>query len=296
MSTDNDLTRVRKAFLDAVNDPQEESDALRAMVVEFQSRYPGILVAHVANDNVDPIDHNALHWTEKYFSTQRDLAKRNFSMDRLTHLIDVRDRFRGDGRKGFVPKAMTANQSFASGAGYRPSEALQKIIEEGDIQTLQTALLVELEDRRNDSARLRSTLAWARGRLPGLCEPYTEKGFAKSIDSDHQKWTSDYYAKQAVYLETNFSEERYLHLVDVREHLRRQEAKASAPAAAPGASRPSPKAQPGAKPASGPRASEPPRRPAQQPSSRNLSPTLSAALLVGGALAVVVILLLVLRK
>ena len=250
-----------------------------------------------ANDNFDSIDHNALQWTETYFSTQRELAKRNFSMERLSHLMEVRERFRQDGRKGFVPKAATSSDTpTEANSGYRPSINLRKFVDEGDLQTIQTALIVEIEDRRIDAPSLRAALAWAKTRVPGLCEAYTEKAFAKAIDPDRQKWTSDYYAKQSVYLETNFSEERYLHLVDVREHLRRQEAKASSPAAAPGASRPSPKAQPGSKPASGPRASESPRRPAQQPSSRNLSPTLSAALLVGGALAVVVILLLVLRK
>ena len=295
MSTDNDLIRIRKAFLDAVNDPQEGTDSLRAMAGEFQSSYPGILVAYVANDNVDPIDQNPLHWTEKYFSIQRELAKRNFSMNRLNHLIDVRERFKQDGRKGFVPSTATQGKPADTASGYRPSNSLQKLVDDGDLQTVQTALSVELEDRRNGAAGLRAALAWAKARVPGLCEAYTEKAFAKAIDPDRQKWNSDYYAKQAVYLETNFAEERYLHLVEVREHLHRQEAKVSTPVA-PGASRPSPKAQPGAKPASGPRASEPPRRPTQQPSSRNLSPTLSAALLVGGALAVVVILLLVLRK
>jgi len=299
MSTNNDLSRIRKAFLDAVNEAQTETEHLRQTMGTFQSLHPGILVAYVANENFEPIDRNALHWTETYFSTQRELAKRNFSMERINHLIDVRERFRQDGRKGFLPRTTNPSKPVDTGTGYRPSTSLQKIVAEGDVETVQTGLSIELEDHRNSAERLRAALAWAKARVPNLCERHTEKAFAKAIDPDRKKWTSDYYAKQSVYLETNFSEERFLHLIDVREHVRQQGAKAPSPIAAPApasTSRPSSKAQPGAQTESGSRSKEPPRRPAPQPASWNLSPALAAALLAGGAIAVVVILILVMRK
>ena len=48
MSTNNDFTKIRKAFLDAVNDPQVDTGSLRAMMGELRS-YPGIFVTYAAN-------------------------------------------------------------------------------------------------------------------------------------------------------------------------------------------------------------------------------------------------------
>lgn len=60
---------------------------------------------------------------------------------------------------------------------------------------------------------------WIKVNKPEAIEPYEEKSFAKEINSDKATWDESYYAKQSVYLETNFSEKRLNHLIDVREYL-----------------------------------------------------------------------------
>ena len=185
--------------------------------------------------------------------------------------------------------------------GFKPSNNLRKFVEEGDLETVRMALNVALEDSRQDASSLRAVLEWTRSQLPGLCEPYTEKAFARAIERDQQQWTRDYYNKQVVYLKTNFAEDRYLHLIDVREHLRQQGMPKPAPT-----SRPEP-TQAAAAPrhAAAPRpsaqfaADDAPARPqpaSPVPNQQGRSPVLLAALLLGGALAAVVILILVLRK
>ena len=297
MTTDtNKLAMARKSFLDALNDPQADTSLLQEMARTLKTGSPDLFVAYAAGDNLDPIATTADQWNEQYFSQQKKLAERNFSLERVEHLIQVRDRFRRDGRKGFVakPQAAAARSSGAS-AAYAPSRNLRKFVEEGDLTTVRTALTVELEDERTDARELRAALAWTKGQVPGLCEPYSEKGFARAIEHDRQQWTTDYYNKQTVYLDTNFSEERFLHLIEVRDRLKQKDAAKAAPTAA----KPAPAAAP--RPASSSTGAH--ARPGQQgsrqapPTGRGgLSPTMLAALLVGGALAALVVLILALRK
>lgn len=292
MTTDtNKLALARKSFLDALNDPQADTTLLQEMARTLKAGSPDIFVAHAAGDNLDPIATTPELWNEQYFSQQKKLAERNFSLERVEHLIQVRDRFRRDGRKGFVAKPPpSSSQGSGAGAAYTPSRNLKKFVEEGDLTTVRTALTVELEDHRIGARELRAALAWAKARVPDLCEPYSEKAFARAIEHDRRQWTTEYYNKQTVYLDTNFSEERFLHLIELRDHLDQKAAPTAkpAPAAAP-------------RPASSSTGAH--ARPGQQgsrqapPTGRGgLSPTMLAALLVGGALAALVVLILALRK
>ncbi|MGJ7917797.1 hypothetical protein ACI48D_20250 [Massilia sp. LXY-6] len=305
MTTDTtNLLKMRKSFLEALNDPQSDTGLLKDMLKELKAAYPGIVVAYGAEDEQDAIGTTPSSWNEQYFSRQKKLAERNFSQERLEHLMQVRELFRQQGRKGFVPGARKAavDPAPALDNGYSPSTNLRKFVDEGDVPTIRMALTVELEDSRRDARTMRAALAWAKSRVPGLCEPYAEKAFARAVERDRQQWTEDYYGTQAVYLDTNFSEERFLHLVDVREHLRQQGAakpaapaaptRPAAPARAP-ASAPRPAAQPAVAAA---RPAQPPHRSPPPPARPGMSPVMIAALLIGGALAVVVILMLAFRK
>jgi hypothetical protein len=305
MTTDtNNLHKMRKSFLDALNDPQSDTGLLSSTLKELKATFPGIMVAYAAEDDNDAINTTPSSWNEQYFSRQKKLAERNFSQERLDHLMQVRELFRQQGRKGFVPDARNAaaDPAPARDNGFAPSTNLRKFVNEGDVAAIRMALTVELEDSRRDVRSMRAALAWAKSRVPGLCEPYAEKAFARGIERDRQQWTEDYYGTQAVFLDTNFSEERYLHLVDVREHLRQQgSARPAAPVAparpaAPArtsASASRPTVQPAAAPA---RPAQAPHR-SPPPSARpGMSPVMLAALLIGGALAAVVILMLAFRK
>lgn len=305
MTTENNnLLKIRKSFLDALNDPQSDTGLLREMLKELKGSYPGIVVAYAFEDDQDAIKTSASNWNEQYFSRHKKLAERNFAQERLDHLLQVRELFRQQGRKGFMPGGRNAASDSAPAIdnAYSPSNNLRKFAEDGDVPTMRTALIVELEDSRRDASTLRAALAWAKSRVPGLCEPYAEKSFARAIERDRREWTEDYYDTQVVYLDTNFAEERFLHLVDVREHLRQQgaakpaaraaPARPSAPTRAP-ASAPRPAAQPASAPAC---PTPPPHRSPPPPARAGMSHAMMAALLIGGAIAAVVILMLAFRK
>lgn len=293
----NKLAIARKSFLEAINNPQTATALLRKMADELRTAQPELFMPYVADENRDAIKPEPLHWNDQYFSQQKKVAERNFSFERLEHLLQVRERFRQEGRKGFVADAQPApaDARSDSNTGYNPSINLRKFVEEGDLTTLRTALIVELEDKRLDANTLRAALAWTRTRVADLCEPYGEKAFARAIVQNREQWSADYYGLQAVYLDTNFSEERFLHLIEVREYLRRQSSIRTAPDSKPlkGSN---------LAPARGPRLhdepspSPPPSRPTPAHNRHSLSPVMRAALLIGGALAAVVILILALRK
>src|SRR5690606_10044044 len=61
---------------------------------------------------------------------------------------------------------------------------------------------------------------WTKGNVPGIFEAVAEGAFARELVSDQNQWTEDYYDLQVTYLKTNFSEKRFLHLIQVRELLR----------------------------------------------------------------------------
>jgi hypothetical protein len=301
MTTHTSIQDVRKSVLDAINTPQTDTALLRQMLKDLKAAHPDLFVPYKADENYEPIASDVLQWNEQYFSQQKRIAGRNFSPERLEHLIQVRERFRKEGRKGFVLRAEAApvRPRAQADGGYTPSANLRKFVEEGDLLTVRTALTVELEDSRQDARSVRAALAWTKVRIPDLCEPYTEKAFARAIVHDCQQWTVDYYSKQTVFLDTNFAEERFLHLLDVREHLRQRPARQSEKVAnpAPGAPpRPAPQPRPAPHAGAGAQSAQQAQRGAPPSAQRGLSPAMLAALLIGGALAAVVILVLVMRK
>jgi hypothetical protein len=313
MTTDNHhLPEARNSFLDAIKGTESDTAVLKDLLEDLKSSNPALFAPYATKDEVDAIDTAPLHWTEQYFSTQIWYARKNFSHERLEHLIQVRELFRQEGRKGFMPtpQNMSDDMPPVTDTSYTPSINLRKFVEEGDVSTLQTALIVELENSRLDARDLRNAMAWTKARVPGLFEPYAEKAFARGFEHDRTQWTQEYYGKQVVFLDTNFSEERFLHLIDVREHLRQQAPVKATPAArpAPAARAPAastaPAASAGPRPASGPSSAKAGAQQQQQQQRRTstptaqpgLSPAMRAALLVGGAVAVVVIVLLAMRK
>jgi len=308
MSTDTRLLEIRNAFLQAIKETDTDTSVLQAMLEDLKSSTPLLFEPHVEEDEEMTIETAPLHWTESYFSRQLWSAKTNFSHERLVHLIQVRELFRQEGRKGFMPTPRETNQDMPAETDttYIPSANLRKFVEEGDVPTLQMALIVELENSRLDARALRSAIAWAKARVPGLFEPFSEKTFTRGLDRDRAQWTQEYYGTQVVFLDTNFSEQRFQHVIEVREYLRQQAPQHAAAPAKPASAPPPAAASPAAvatlprqaaRPAgTSARAPQPPHRAPTPTGQPGLSPAMRAALLVGGAVAVVVIVLLAMRK
>ncbi|MEG4315294.1 hypothetical protein U8L64_09825 [Pseudomonas sp. FIP_A4] len=284
------ITKVREQFLAALNDTQVSTELLKQMI-RVAEKTPGVMDAHEVYVGYNAIDADPVSWHPDYFSRQSFLASRNFSKERLEHLISVRDVFRQRNEKGFTPTTASTTrkvQMNTASVDYHPSINLKKFVDEGDLLTTRTALRLELNDRRLDGIELHAALAWIKGCVPDIFEAYSEGAFARELASDQNKWTEDYYDLQVTYLKTNFSEKRFLHLIEVRELLRTS--------AVEGFTSTKTKAS---TPHSASLAAQAPRTNSRQPTPDNTSernPAFKAALLIGGAIAAVVVFLVALAR
>ena len=283
------IGKVRKQFLAALDDTQTSTELLQQMVDAMQQT-PGVMDTHEVDGVTRAIDVDPVSWNPDYFSRQKFFASRNYSKERLEHLIQVRDVFRQRNEKGFTPTVAgspaTKTPIDSAPFDYQPSSNLKKFVDEGDLLTTRTALRLELNDRRLNGAELSAALTWIKGSVPEIFEEFSEGAFARELVSNQSKWTEDYYDLQVTYLKTNFSEKRFLHLIEVRELLRNSAAEgfsstktmavvahsASAAAQAPYAN----------------------SRQFISDSASELNPAFKVALLIGGAIAAVVVFLIAL--
>lgn len=289
------IGKVRDQFLTALDDTQVSTELLKQLV-RAAEQSPGVMDTHEVDSITRAIDVDPVSWNPDYYSRQKFFAARNFSKARLEHLIQVRDVFRQRNEKGFTPtvaasparKAPMNSTSF----DYQPSSNLKQFVDEGDLLTIRTALRLEFNDRRMDGAELHGALAWTKDNVPGIFESFSEGAFARELVSDHNQWTEDYYDLQVTYLKTNFSEKRFVHLIEVRELLRNSavegfaSTKATAPKQTFGTHSASPAAQ----------APRPNSRQSTPASAPERNPAFKAALLIGGAIAAVVVFLVALVR
>lgn len=306
----NSIQDARNAMLMVFADMAVDADALRELVAHARSATPDILQLHRADATYPGFETERPRWSEAYYLRQKFYAGQNFSPERLEHLIDVRDHLRQQCVKNFTAQPTTRqlatigmnhrSASTQSGSSdYRPSENLKRFVEGGELQTIRAALRFELNDNRLSRQHLLDALEWACARVEGVCEPYAEKAFARAIDHERKMWSPDYYDTQTGYLKTNFSSERYHHLVDVRIYLRERRTEGFVPtdnaigdtSAAAYRSASIAHNENAETPARAPR----PTHGNTAPHSERNSPLFKVALLVGGALAAAVILLSLMR-
>lgn len=304
MTTDM-LAKTRKSYLLSLKDPQASTALLNDLLDSAEKQSAALLVAFEPGTGKNALDPDKLSWSAPYFSRQILLAQENFARERIEHLLAVREHLRNLGVKGFVPTDHSSTPQHQSTAhvtsNYEPSANLKKFVEEGELLTIRTALRMELDDNRLTAAELRAALAWASNRVPRLLEAYSEKSFAREMEADQKLWTSEYYELQVVYLKTNYAKERFLHLIEVRELLRQQGVEGFAPV------QPKPRANANAsEAASAPYRAQPqnfrsqqthqPHQSQTRASDNGRNPVFKAALLIGGALAVLVVFLTALGK
>jgi hypothetical protein len=294
-TTTTTIAKARDEFLAALNDTQVSTELLQQLT-HAGAQTPGLLEPHVVDGITHAIDADPLSWSQDYFSRQKSFAARNFSTERLEHLIQVRELFRQRNEKGFTPTVAASRrvneQMESRSSSYQPSSNLKRFVGEGDLLTIRTALRLELNDLRLDGAELRAALEWIKDTIPKIFETFSVGAFAREFGTDCSQWTPDYYGLQVTYLKTNFSEKRFLHLIEVREQLRNSAAEGFAPAKAADLET-----------TSGSRSA---LQSAQAPRSRSRqsipvgtpehNPAFKAALLIGGAIAAVVVFLVALVR
>ncbi|WP_230382848.1 hypothetical protein [Pseudomonas putida] len=293
------LVLARKQYLSSLNDPEASSELLADLLAQAVQQSPELIVAFQPGSGKDALDPDSISWDDKYFSRHLLLAEHNFARERIEHLLAVREHLRRLGVKGFVPTGKPSSSQTQSAqdvtTNYAPSANLKNFVDEGDLLTIRTALRLELNDNCLTAADLRAALAWTNSQVVGALEPYAEKAFARGMEADRAHWTTEYYDQQGVYLKTNFAKERFLHLIEVRDHLRHQGVDGFEPVALKprASSQPNPAVAGQAFSQRQPDLSQHAR---PQASAAERNPAFKAALLIGGALAALVVFLVALVK
>ncbi|MGL5947662.1 MAG: hypothetical protein ACRCYV_01145 [Aeromonas sp.] len=222
--TNKRRVKLRQDFLILLSNAQLDTTQLSQALEALPSH---LFAGHLEESGRGQTKTNAKDWTGSYYQLQLKIAEQNFSRDRVAHLITVRDYFRIRGYQGFVPAsvvqpAVAVTHGAQAAVVFTPSENMQKFMAEGDLQTIRTALRMELNNNRIPTEQLQLTFEWANTKYPELCEEYTVNAFAKNIDVSRVNWTTQYYDDQVIYLKSNYAKERYAHLVEVRAVLRMQ--------------------------------------------------------------------------
>lgn len=234
--TDEMIAAARQAYLALLDDRQITEVQLLKRLDEIRKDEPEILSA--LNPETDRealnLDNPANKSVDRYYVNRNKLEHLNFSSERIEYLIKVRETLRTKGVKGFTPISPDSVPSSRESASkmtiqYKPSDNLLQFVQKGDLPTIRTALRMELNDNSLTSADLEAVMAWAQRQVPGLFEPFAKKNSEQGMETDQKLWTSQYYNNQMVYLKTNFSAERFRHLIQVRGLLRQEGVKGFAP-------------------------------------------------------------------
>lgn len=223
-------------WLIALRDTRVSNDVLDAQLARMQTDGEGFAVHKVTELEPD-IELIRSRWTVEHFRRQVDAAKRNFSLERAKHILAVRKRLREVGVEGFTPlQSLSPNKASDTSAvaggveNFTPTPNLTKAVTAGNVGLIRSALALEIADMRLPESYLQGAMAWVATEVEGVFVPYEEgrfKGAMNELSKDESlmdqskaSWTVEYHDVQVEFLDANFSIERFLHVIMVREHLR----------------------------------------------------------------------------
>lgn len=178
------------------------------------------------------------HYVQDDFYRSRLQLERNFCPERLKQAIDIKLNLVAIGAKGFTKSdhVETVQNVIANDVSGTPDHHVNNVeqnatlddfastfadeLSNHDLHGLKVSLLNLLLDHSKPVSKLNKLLSLMQSKYPDVFEEYKEDHFNKPMSEDVNVWTSDYFFKQNLSLETNFAFERYEHLLEVREHLR----------------------------------------------------------------------------
>ncbi len=107
-------------------------------------------------------------------------------------------------------------------SSFHPKSDLKEAFESAnfDLSMARHTLRYEIYDAFNDEEYLLNAVHWVESKVPEVFKPYEVCQFYGAISENEQDWIPDYYDLQTEYLSLNFSKERFLHIVKVRQYLR----------------------------------------------------------------------------
>lgn len=219
----------RKILLEQLTQNEVDGRAIRQLIAASAPQLPELFEDYQVTAILDAIEPDTLDWSAGYFDRQRKFAQSNFSEIRIRHLIDVREFLIQNGIAGFAkaPPAVSSygNQTMhtqANTTSYVPGENLAKMVQQGNPSLVRSALINELENNRLEETEISRALEWAAAKIADVFVPYEEHSLAGKMNQVPASWDADYYDLQTSYINSNFSRQRFEHLITVRNTLRQR--------------------------------------------------------------------------
>ncbi|KAF0811002.1 hypothetical protein A167_00034 [Alcanivorax sp. S71-1-4] len=245
------LQDVRNDILQAIADITVAIPDIEALLERESSVSDDLFEDH--DDVIEEVSERKIDWNSRYFHAHLEVAKRgHFSERRVRHLVDVREYLSSRNHKGFsvaankVPINTDIAKPDGNGVGTLKSPVENSVSpvlpgkgadmnnpgnDRADIpphiaeairepRLARTALEHLFYDSDMADPDLEKIFRWARKNVQGLLDEYEENVFSKGMNADTAFWSHDYFLSQLGYLEANFCEKRFLHLIAVRAYLR----------------------------------------------------------------------------
>lgn len=183
-------------------------------------------------DSSLPITEHTLT-TDYFYEQWSKLNRANFAKQRCEHLINVKEKMQEMGVKGFVVSKQNQeiikevsqfNQAMqARLAKFKPTADFQAAIEQRDVDLVRAFISRDLNSEYLDASDVEDLVWYTQKMLPETFESYeTDTKFRKPFNEDESVWNTDYFIHQLSPLNANFALERVLHLIIVRDFLRKQ--------------------------------------------------------------------------
>ncbi len=86
-----DLSAIRISLFMEMNDKQLSTAVINQSIAWALSKYPTLFVAYEENAYSQQIEHDKTKWDIHYYHTQEVYATSNFSLERIRHMITVRN-------------------------------------------------------------------------------------------------------------------------------------------------------------------------------------------------------------
>lgn len=274
----------REKFFTACRDTSIRTNEISDTLEIAATKNPGLFDKNIHSDYLDEPEHK---WSEGFFQQCLYESNEVFSLTRLLHLLKVREKLRSIGASGFKPTEKNIPiKSEEMENKFIPTESLIYNFNtiESDLLKAQIALRFELYDISKDSKYLKNAVNWSESKSKKIFSDHQVGIFHKATSNNKQDWNKDYFDIQTEYLSANFSKERYLHLIEVRQYLRDKGVEGFVPMQQEHySSTDTPQKSKQAEPKTS--KSEPSPQSTYDSQSGSMSGALRAALMVGGAIA-----------
>lgn len=214
------LLAFREQFFATCRDTSVETEQLRATLAMAAETHPTFFAGH---EHARYLDKPESQWDQGFFEQCLSEARDNFSRPRLEHLLAVRECLRRVKAKGFAPSIKNlAKEVNPLNGSFHPKNNLKKTLENKsvDLMLARNALRFEIYDASNGAEYLLNAVRWAEMKVQDIFEPFEVCMFNEPISENEQDWVPDYYNLQIAFLGGNFSKERFLHVIKVRQYLR----------------------------------------------------------------------------